>query len=66
MEQTETHAKPATTWALPMGVGALVLLYGLALLLMGDGDAPEVLLLIAVLGAAAIGWGYYVKNRDQR
>lgn len=62
METTEA-ARPAATWAMPMAVGALLLLYGLALLLMSE-DATPVVLLVAVLGAAALGWGYYQKNRN--
>lgn len=57
--------RPATAWALPMGVGVLLALYGLALFLMSDGEANPALVLAAlVLGVAAFGWGYYVKNRD--
>ena len=47
-----------------MAVGALLLLYGLGLWLMSDGDAePALVLLAALLGATALGWGYYVKSR---
>lgn len=56
---------PATAWALPMAVGALLLLYGLALWLMSDGEAnPALLLSAAALGVAALGWGYYVKGKS--
>lgn len=61
---TETRTTPTAKWALPMGVGALLLLYCASLLLMGDGGAPEVVLLVAALGVASLGWGYYVKSRD--
>ena len=64
MESKETTPKPTAAWAMPMAVGALLLLYGLGLWLMSDGDAePALVLLAALLGATALGWGYYVKSR---
>ena len=64
MESKET-TRPAATWAMPTAVGALLLLYGLGLWLMSEGEAnPALVLLAAVAGVAALAWGYYVKSRQ--
>ena len=49
----------------PVAVGVLLLLYGLGLFLMSDGEAePALILLAACLGAGAIAWGAYVMRRN--
>ena len=43
----------------PVAVGALLLLYGLGMFLMSEGEAsPALLLLVATLRATCIWWGF--------
>ena len=63
--ESKDMTRPTATWAMPMAVGALLLLYGLGLWLMSEGEAnPALVLLAAVAGVAALAWGYYVKSRQ--
>lgn len=55
MENDKVAARPQ---AAPVAVGVLLLLYGLGLFVMSDGEAnPALVLLAAVLGLACIAWG---------
>lgn len=57
--------KPAVaTYAAPIAVGVLLVLYAVALLLMSGGEAnPALVLLFGLLGVCAAGYGFYRRER---
>lgn len=57
--------RPAVaTYAAPIAVGALLVLYAIALLLMSGGEAnPALVLLFGLLGVCAAGYGFYKRDR---